>query len=216
MKTFLCFSLFILLSIQSTYGQEINENNFTKEYGVNATSFVNTFFSFNDFSNGTNNYLVTYKAKKEDGKFMRIGGNIDLDYQITDPDDNNSGFNKRTNTAFDFDLRIGKEKQFPIKKRWSVNIGMDWILGYGYASSKTDENKAIFNNGYVGAGPIAGFQFMINERIGLLTEGAFYFSASGNFTKSKNDNTGTSRTDKSYAIGTSSNLPTNIIFFMRF
>lgn len=215
MKNFLytCFILCTTFSI--AISQESSNDNFTKEYGINATSFVNTFLSFNDLTNNTNNYLATYKAQKDNGRYLRLGGNFRINSRIDNPDDNTSNFDKRETFLTDLDFRVGQEKQIPIVGNWGVNVGMDFIGGYFNSSVKTDDTKLSRHSGYIGAGPIAGFQYMINDRIGLLTEANLYLSIAASSDKAS-DNVGDDVKDRDFSANLSAGLPTNLIFFMRF
>ena len=209
--------LIMLLSIFTLKAQTETSQNFNKEFGINATNFINLFLSFNDNFVGTNNYLLTDKKFKDDGKVLRLGGSIRGNSFVDDPDDDNSNFDKRTTNLFDLDFRVGSEKQIPVKGQWSVNFGADAIAGYFFSSSKTDDNKLTLNSIYLGGGPVAGIQYMINDRIGLLTEASFYLTLSTALSKSSNGGSSSEDSkDKETQLGFGTSLPSNLIFFGRF
>ncbi len=215
--TLFAFLLFALPSIAQIETIETHASNWKHEFGINATNFINLFFSFNDNNALTNNYLLTYKRTKDDKKVIRMGIGLRGNHSIDNPDDDFSNFDKRTSSLFDLDYRLGVERQFSIKGKWSVNAGIDWIVGYRYDNVNTDENKVTRHVYYTGGGPVGGIQFMINERIGLLTETSLYFRYSGNIEKSKFDNNSIDEsTDKGSFFSFGTSLPTNLIFFVRF
>lgn len=188
----------------------------SKEFGVNATEFVNLFLSLNDIAPATDNYLFTYKKKKEGGKTFRLGLGLRGNTSVSKPDEF-SNFDKRTVTFFDADLRMGSERSYPIKGNWSVNAGFDGKIGYAISKVNTDGDEIAQIAYYAGLGPIAGIQYMLNDRVGFLAEGAFDLRYSNSISKEHSDNNNFGdRKDRVYGIDYGISLPTNLIFFVRF
>ncbi len=168
----LCISLFA----QSNQPSPTPPTPRTWEIGINATSFINAFLSFNDVTSGSGNYLFSLKKLDAQQKGMRLGLNLDFNNEKADL---NNVEGTRINDLAAVSMRWGKEWQIPVYNRWYLLTGYDFLGSYRYSSSKTDSDtdlvKISTNSFSLGAGPFLGVQFRINERIGLFTESTLYF-----------------------------------------
>ncbi len=148
----------------------------TWEIGINATSFINTFLSFNDVTSGSGNYLFSLKKLDAQQKGMRLGLNLDFNNDKTDL---NNVEGTRINDLAAVSMRLGKEWQIPVYNRWYLLTGYDFLGSYRYSSTETDSDTDLIKISTItyslGAGPFLGVQFRINERIGLFTESTLYF-----------------------------------------
>ncbi len=68
-----------------------------------------------------------------------------------------------------FVLKWGKEWHQPLLNKWSYYVGFDMLT---FASVNND-------GGGLGAGPIAGLRFELNDRLFLSTESSLYLTLSG-------------------------------------
>ncbi|MEO1257826.1 MAG: hypothetical protein AAFZ15_03485 [Bacteroidota bacterium] len=205
-------TLFILfLMTINLFSQATDESARNLEVGVNATAFVSSLFGNTSFDD----YLFTIKKHLKSDKTLRVGFGFNGSFLTDDPSSDDIT-NNTTITSFEFDLRVGAEKNIMTKGNWSIKLGFDGITGYFINTRKITQGKRIFQNYYLGLGPVTGIQYMINDRIGLLTEASFFTSISEIKDEEKSDSPTFDDKDKRTSINFGMRIPTNVIFFVNF
>ncbi|HFA49024.1 MAG TPA: hypothetical protein ENJ95_08405 [Bacteroidetes bacterium] len=213
------FFIFLSVSVSFAQTEQLATNKEkTVEIGINATRFINEIISFNSFNTALNSYLLTYKSlDKSTNKAFRAGIGMSIGTSKNKVDANQSTFEERKNTFINIDIRAGAEKQLQIADKWFLNAGFDGIAGYTFDKVDTDGNMVNDYSFYTGGGPILGVQFMLTDRMGLLTEGAFYVRYFNHHSKQSFENNSVEDIKSQfYSIGLNMTLPSNVIFFIRF
>ena len=172
----LCF-LFSTLFAQETIEpkREKQKRNIEHDLGFNATFLINQFLNFNGSELAETPYIFIYKLRFEKlGIRAAIGG--DLNKGKTE----NDGFDDFVESNFyQIDSRIGVEYFKSFGKKWRGHFGVDAVHTFS-------ETESIKNSGFdeitsrlqingFGGGPIMGLSFLINDKLSLNTEGAFYY-----------------------------------------
>ncbi len=166
----------VLFGLQSAMAQQDEEApSASFQLGLNATQFVNTFFSFNENQGNPGSYLLHFKSIKNQQAF-RLGLGFALSKTTTDVDVNQG---ERVNKNNFINLRIGYEWHVPLTRRWLTYFGFDALVGFSNFKSEFDPGFGRITteseNLNLGGGGVAGVQFNINERISLATESTLYF-----------------------------------------
>lgn len=166
--------------------------------GMNGTSFVKNFLSFNDVNSmGSSPFQFTFRYITTSNFAMRAGLGISaLNFEEKDGD------NVQKVNSNSLDISIGFEKRSVVAKRWLVFGGLDLIAVSDISTSSTSSSGQIFtsksNSSGGGAAPLFGIQFNINDRISLSTEtqlrvlytkGKETFESPGNNTTSPEETT---------------------------
>jgi hypothetical protein len=179
----------ILVSAQLNDSSSQNIKRFQHQVGINATSFLLQFLSFNNSNiNNPQQFFtpasVDYKFfKNKPGGNSRIGGRFGLGFTQSNQSENPSSDFTTKQKVSNLSARAGVEIQQKIITRWTVYYGLDLIYqtndrevsttfsnGQEFFSTTTMEN----NTGS-GAGPVLGVQFNINKKLSLSTETALYY-----------------------------------------
>lgn len=189
-KILLFISAMCLISIINA--QNTDSLNTTKnEVGIDATYFIKNIFDFSEYGNYYDNtYLVNYKRFFNKTVF-RFG--LGVNYSTKQ---DTGGYNSNTdynNESFSINTRYGIELRQNFWKKWSFYYGADFIFGYSQSISHNfsssngtpDTKRKNFN---LGGGPIMGFEFYINQRLSLSTEGSLYYIYSKTDTKYEYEN----------------------------
>jgi len=157
-------NLLLLLSIAApffVFAQEVSDafKYKTREVGLNATPFITNFISVGDIDLKDQVAAFTWKKINHKNNGFRLGLGISID---------NSSFFAINNS---FHFRIGFEKRKLIKNKWWYYWGADALLHVDDFLS-SDPNPS-FSSG-VGAGPVIGMFYEINDMITLSTESSLY------------------------------------------
>ncbi len=173
------FSVFIACSQSGGYPRMV---------GVNATSFVKSFLSFNDQAPSGTPFQFTYRKIGENGKAFRskLGLNFSNTTSKAQGDDD-----KTTLTFVNIQLGLGYEKRFQLDKRWLIYTGIDGLFGIEQTIVKntsgtdlsTDQEQEILG----GVSPVIGIQFNITERLNLSTEAGMPLTYTANTQKFAGD-----------------------------
>lgn len=149
---------------------------FTHQIGINGISLLNQFLNSSDSTTIQSPYLLTYKFGI--GPFVLrtgIGGTLSSESLQQE------GYaDSETDESFSLDARIGLEYQATMGNRWQGSFGFDY-LGFG------QEDRHISDTGFDkvttstqtrgwGVGPAVGLRFLVNHRLSIYTEGAFYYT----------------------------------------
>lgn len=127
-----------------------------KEFGLNATPFIGNFIRVGDIAMEDQVATFTWKSINYKNVGFRLGLGISIENSFI-----------TTRNALHF--RIGFEKRKLIKDNWWYYWGMDALLN---ADDIGDRNPS-FGSG-IGAGPVIGMFYEINDRIFLSTESSLY------------------------------------------
>ncbi|MFK8044597.1 MAG: hypothetical protein AB8B72_03825 [Crocinitomicaceae bacterium] len=175
----------IAISQTQAQGQEIArpENSslgLTHEIGLDATSFIKYFTTFNntDFFTPTNpTYQFTYRLKSKYGNVRFGAGGNYSEQEFQNNFIGDSTVRKRMNNALN--IRIGYELKTDISKRWQAFYGIDFRPSYQYFR----DDAVQYNFEYVvgqeikskilGVAPLLGFRFKATPRLSLTTEASF-------------------------------------------
>lgn len=174
-KTILALCIFLFL--QSVVSAQTEEPQ--NEIGINVTSLIVNILGSGSASNNTDFNDVVYRRIKGN-KALRIGlgirALINAD-QVTDIP------GTRNLSDVNVSLSIGKEWRKNVAKKWLYYGGLVTYLNGGVSKSVTflqdDTNSFIGSVAAttreigVGAGPILGFQYNLNDHFSLGTQGAF-------------------------------------------
>lgn len=188
----------------------------TRMFGLNATSFVKNFLSFNDINPSTNDaFEFTFRCIGP--KNIAFRSNLGLLFSSTTATVSNDDDETSLN-FFNLNLALGVEKRTNLSERWLCYWGIDALIGVemtkvenksGSFSSK-DEDSVISG----GIAPVVGVQFNINDRISVSTEGSLGIKYSVTENKSTNDDESASTEIKSISLATV--LPTFVYFNIKF
>jgi hypothetical protein len=181
MKTNLT-SLFVVLLMLSTHLLSAQDHVSPKNsVGINATGFVANYLNFGGNVQTNNPYIFIYNRDIGPGT-IRFG--FDINGNITD--DNRFVNNTADLRESQWDARLGYSWSKEISKRFDLIYGADLIYGESNFYRKTKQNFwtqtgiqsvdniTINDTKTYGAGPIAGIQFNVNEKIALYTEARLY------------------------------------------
>ncbi len=173
------FLLALFCSILS-FGQSTDVA-FKNEIGFNGSGFASNYLNFGGGVVSNNPYLITYKRFFQNGA-MRVGLNANgLRF-----DDNRFVNNSADQIDFSLDARVGYEWKSELSEKWSLIYGVDALYGVNNFTRKSYQNLwdgsklapvtnvSVNNNQTFGAGPIAGIEWAITNRIALYTEARFY------------------------------------------
>ncbi|MBX7053270.1 MAG: hypothetical protein K1X54_14645 [Flavobacteriales bacterium] len=138
--------------------------------GMNATSFVKNFLSFNDVSTtGSSPFQFTFRYITPSHFAFRAGLGVAA---VNTEDKGDDDVTKNSISTFDFS--VGFEKRSLVAKRWTVFGGVDLLAT---SDMSTNENtsgdfkfKSTNKSNGGGVAPLFGIQFNINDRISLSTE----------------------------------------------
>lgn len=169
MKTTLISLSFILLNTICWTQEKV----YTKMVGMNATSFVKSFLSFNEQSPTGTPYQFTFRKISENGKAFR--SKIGLNFSNTTNEEQGED-DKTTLTFVNIELALGYEKRLQLDKRWLMYGGFDVLLGINQTILKNTDGVDQFTSQSQeitgGLAPLAGLQFNITDRLSLSTEAA--------------------------------------------
>ncbi len=214
----LLFLPFFQTLVAQNAGNPSAKNRTSTEIGLNVTSFVKTFLTFNNDAANPGSYLLSIKTVDLNGKAWRYGAGMFFSNSTSDLTTTDG---TRTRDNVNFDLRAGKEWQIQVSKHWFFLAGADVLADYSLDKTETDtefEFSVIKTRGYsAGFGPFAGVMFKINDRIGLFTEASYYFiSGASKTTEKYEEGTQEDEERKSNFNSLSLRMPSNLFFYMRF
>lgn len=145
----------------------------------NATFFLRQFISFatSSVSISSTPYIFDYRfVPKNHGFRASIGAGYTG--RTSRSDSSQVTVIKKTTISY----RVGYVYQVKASKRWTFIVGADIIGSYNDSALRvnttTDVVTTKSNTWSIGAGPSLGIQFKINNRIGLFTETAIYYTYS--------------------------------------
>lgn len=194
--------------------QNANETTKQKEFGVNASSFISNFLSFNNATPSTTPLSFVFKSGDSDAAFRLLAGII---ARTNSSEQDGSDFSETTTVVTTF-VRSGKEWRFQLGNRWRPYAGVDGFASFEKfileTNSSFDDFKTTNQTIGVGAGGVLGIQFFINDRISLLTES--YLNLFYEYGLDKQEGSFSTFTQKSNAYGFTTSLPTNIYFVVSF
>lgn len=186
------------------------------ELGVNATFFVNTFFSFNTVNpTVVSPYALTYKFRKAKWALrFGVGGN----YRATDQSTETNIFKTKNSGV---DVRLGGEYSIPFGNRWRSFFGVDAVVGYANSSSESGQPgflviTDITSLGF-GGGPVIGLDFVLAKRIKIGTETSVMFQQTDEVQLSRFENSGIEdQESKNSVTEVVFNLPTSLYLIIMF
>jgi hypothetical protein len=156
-------SLACLLVCSGMQAQELNDlaRQYKQQVGIDATALIDRIFSLSE-SPGFENpvYYLTYR-KYGPRKNFRFGAGMDWDLE------------RVAGTPFsdvNINLRFGAERYHDFAKRWRIFHGWDTKVNFSHRKSP---NFVSTNTVALGAAPLIGFQFRINQRLSLATEATY-------------------------------------------
>ncbi|MEM7367283.1 MAG: hypothetical protein AAF587_01710 [Bacteroidota bacterium] len=150
----------------------------THQIGINGTTLLKQFVKGADSTTAPSPYLFTYKFGL--GPFVLRTG---LGGSMRSESLQQEGYaDSETDEFFSVEARVGLEYQAAMGKRWQGSFGVDY-LGFG------QEDRHISDTGFDkvttstqtkgwGVGPAIGLRFLVNQRLSIYTEGAFYYTQS--------------------------------------
>lgn len=171
------------------------KGNAKNEIGIDATWFVKNILNFGGTSGYSNNYLIQYKRflKKNQAIRFGVGGRI---LKRDETMDQTAMQDQIKYNNYYFNARLGFEFRNTFGKRWLFYYGADLLAWYRYSSQKAIhtatsvyETENISKSVSWGLGPVIGFEFALNSRLSLSTEGSLYFMHTHQNEKYLNKNT---------------------------
>lgn len=181
---FTLLSLLPLLVLGQDNADESYPKQSTKRFpishqiGISATSLLKQFISWGDSSISQSPYILTYKFGV--GPFaLRTG----FGGGLNSAEGTEEGYaDSETDEERFADVRVGLEYQTSMGKKWQGSFGVDAIW-FGHERSQVSDTgfdmvSNITQTQGTGFGPIIGLRYMINSRLSLYTEGAFYYTTS--------------------------------------
>ncbi len=220
MKT--VFSFFLsLVFCASLAAQAEAAAKFTREYGLNFTTFLDEAIDFGGGNTFLTPYWFTYKKLDEAGKGLRLGAGVGFNRRKDKEDPSGQSNSEATSSFSSFNLRIGSEKQFRLSGKWMCYYGFDGIAGFRYENIKSEGSNGTVTvkdmTTSLGGGPVMGAEFMISERVGLSTEASLYLSHTFFSEKTEFDSSFEEDEKKTTNLtGLNFSLPTNLYLFFRF
>lgn len=210
------FTLVFLSIFSRLSAQEAAPSDIHNEIGLNFTSFLDEAIDFGGGNTTLDPYLFTYKNINGLGRGFRMGAGFKFNRSKGDPTGNFFDEDAKSSTS-NMDLRFGSERQHKISNRWLYYYGFDGLMGFNIANITSDGAKIKTSSAYGGLGPVIGVQFMLSDRIGLLTEASFYLRQSFSEEETSFDSP-FEPDDKLKTNSTNLNfqVPTNIYLFFRF
>ena len=178
---------FVLLATSTTAMAEVADSIPTPKpqkenphyLAVNSTFFLRQFISFatSSVSIATTPYIFDYRfVPKHHGFRLSIGAGYNSKTSRSD----SSQITVVKNTTVSY--RAGYVYQIKASKRWTFIVGADIIGSYNDSilrvNTTTDVVTSKSNTWSIGGGPSLGIQFKINNRMGLFTETAIYYTYS--------------------------------------
>lgn len=140
--------------------------------GINITNTLAGFFNSGGQTLPKDPYLLSFKVLKGN-KLWRIGGNFKVDLSQEEVDFGGIR-NIRESEAL---LRLGREWQQPINKRFILYYGADMVGSYFQETSEVEFFNDLGSKSYqygAGAGPFLGVYFLLGDRVRLSTESYAY------------------------------------------
>lgn len=168
----LTIGLFLLITSQ-TFSQSTETTDQGKGQimlGMNATSFVKNFLSFNEVSTtGSSPFQFTFRYITPSNFAFRAGLGVAA---VNSEDKGDDDVTK--NSISTFDISLGFEKRSMVAKRWTVFGGVDLLATSDMSTSENTSGdfkfKSTNRSSGGGVAPLFGIQFNINDRISLSTE----------------------------------------------
>ena len=157
------------------------QGNAKNELGIDVTWFIKNLVNFGGTTGYSNDYLVSYKRllKKNHALRFGIGGRI---WNRNETMDQTNMQDQTKITSYRFKVRLGYEFRNPFGKRWLFYYGGDLLTGYYFMQQNTVHTSTSVYKSEVksktftwGIGPVIGFEFALNSRLSLSTEGSLYF-----------------------------------------
>lgn len=191
-----------------------------KEFGIDAL-FINRFLPLERTIGITSPYLFNYRNLYENGKFRRMGLDIDLSGLF----ENNESEPGKNTAKLDVDYRIGWGKQRKIYSKLNILYGTDLLLEFFIDHTNVPEstegmkdgNSRTATNYLTGGGPFIGFQYNFTEQFGLFTESSFYFHIFYRVEKFDDEaNDFADFTDKAFGFNRRFSTPGNLVLFYKF
>lgn len=188
MITFLCVvaTSFAQQPDTAFFAKETNffaKGNAKNEIGIDITPFIKTILDFGGNGGYGNNYQISYKRFFGKNKAFRLGAG-GMIYHKQEKQSQSAYQSSHLGKASTFRTRIGLEWRNPFAKRWLFYYGGDFVAAYQHNSNKTTyssssgisyEFEDVSNTTIWGLGPVIGFEFALNSRLSLSTEGSLYF-----------------------------------------
>ncbi|MBI5913775.1 MAG: hypothetical protein HY842_00210 [Bacteroidetes bacterium] len=176
MKKLILPAMFLLAAC-AAFSQNADALAHTRQFGFDAAGFLARFF---DFSGGggfgeTPYYLSYRKLGEKKNTRLGLGANLGVE------GDGDGGANSSNTINF----RAGSERFNDFGKRWRAFYGWDFKFSFSFLSTGGSGNST--TQVALGAAPLFGLQFRLNERLSLSSEIAY------NFFLTFRDNSGRSR-----------------------
>ena len=143
----------------------------TRQFGFDGAAFLSRFVNFSGTGNSQlSTYYLTYKKNKGD-KNTRFGIGASLAVE----GDGNDGINSANSINFRAGTErfqdFGKQMGLGDHNRWRAFYGWDFKTSLSFASSGNTDNSSTLVA--LGAAPVFGLQFRLNERLSFSTEMAY-------------------------------------------
>lgn len=172
------------VSLPNPLPKKINlftQGNTKNEVGIDVTWFIKNLVNFGSNTGYSNNYIISYKRLLTKNHALRFGiGGNSLNRNQTNSQTNMQDQLKIK--SYSFSARLGYEFRNPFGKRWLFYYGGDLLTGYSYTQqNNVHTSTSIFKSEVKsktftwGIGPVIGFEFALNSRLSLSTEGSLYF-----------------------------------------
>ncbi len=161
MKKSLLLSI-LLTAALSAAGQNNQPETFTQQFGFDAAGFLGRFFNLSGSGSAETPYYLSYR-KLGEKKNTRLGLGANLSVE----GDGNGG----TNSLNAINFRAGGERFNDFGKRWRAFYGWDFKMFFTFLSTGGSGNNATQLG--LGAAPLFGLQWRLNERLSFSTEIAY-------------------------------------------
>jgi len=215
-KVILSFTLFILLSI-SLQAQEKSGYKNLHSIGMNINSIVNS-FDFGVFYSPSTPYTLIYRYNMKNWAIKAgFGGNFSNSERDNDNGQANGSYKNHM-----LDFRLGFDRIFMSKQRFSATVGVDVIYNssrnYNEYQVNTSNQSTYDNRGSkFGFGPTTTLDFKITDWISLSTEMTFYLTRnSEKYARNDNSTNFQDQVDTSKAWSSILNKPTALYLNIRF
>lgn len=157
------------------------------QIGINAATFLDRFFKFNNSSSGLiDPYLFTYRAQFANGLNIRFG--LGASTKNQDLVSSTSSMPRNDNSS-SMHFRLGFEYYLLKTKKWKAGAGIDAV--YAKSNSNSRENDPSSGLDFeqksesfsYGAGPLLSIQYFVHPRVSIGTEGSMHLEHSETFEK---------------------------------
>ena len=151
------------------------------ELGLDATSFIKQFLSFNNQTQGyVPRYYLTYRYHFKHSNLRAAAGGTYKNENVKSP--NISNPNRARDFEKSFDFRIGYEFTKTLNGRWSAFYGLDLRPSVSHIKNDDIGQTSGYTRGFksdsrmIGLAPLLGFKYKINHRLSLTAEASISFN----------------------------------------